>query len=220
MRLAIGATVLAVGLLATGNSGQEREAPHAKAQVMDIPENGKCCLWRLGLTARGEISHNLGDVYKCPSPEGPPIPTRWGGGSMRLELASAGRKCDESQTIIPPGSTLNARLHTYRRADEFAVLFGEFWIKDPGMKDLFTGRVELVNKINSFPIPRGNEPCDRRDQMEGWLAGTGVKDTKADGYLLRAVFAARTDPGGDGEKMIRYAIGAANLDGALIVCKE
>ena len=72
--------------------------------------------------------------------------------------------------------------------------------------------------MNTHHEPFGKDPCDRKDHLQGWLLGKGAPDTKAQGYLLRAMLVARTDPLNGGTA--GYAIGRANIDDVILRCEE
>jgi hypothetical protein len=198
-----------LGAAAVGLPAQEKKPPVRPEAAADLP-SGHCCLWRLSLTGTGKIEFKLDKPYSCPTGD-----TARGSGFVEIKLDHTGLPCNE-QKLIPSGSHLNAAIHPVRRKDDLNYLYGTFVISDPNQKALFKGDIELMHRVDLFHKPFGSDPCDRRDHLQGWLVGAG--ENQAKGFLLRAALVARTDPLDQGQK--GYAIGATNVDGVVIQCKE
>jgi hypothetical protein len=191
-----------------------RPAPEAERrhEGHDCPR-GACCLWRLGLFGAGEIQFKLDRPYPCPIGN-----TASGSGFLAGKLRGSGPPCDEPHGLIPEDSRINAAIHPIRRDDDLAYLCGTFTITDPNQKPIFEGNIDLMHRINTHHPPFGPDPCDRRDHLQGWLSGRGAENSRARGYLLRAMLVARTDPLDGGVR--GYALGALNINGVIIKCKE
>ena len=205
--------LLAAGLLAGTIGGRSQDPKREPAADRDDCPRGDCCLWRVGMETKGRLEHKLGKPHECPAGQ-----TAFGTGFLELDpLKSDGPPCDEKHGLIPDGSKLNAAIHTVHRKDDLAHICGTFTISYQD-RPIFTGDIDLMHRVNTHHDPFGKDPCDRKDHLQGWLLGKGAAESKAQGYLLRAMLVARTDPRDGG--VAGYAIGRANLDGVILRCEQ
>jgi hypothetical protein len=214
MKKSIGFLFLFGALLAisAGEPTQETKPAVAGKVDADCPR-GECCLWRLALVGSGRLEHRLEKPHNFPTGE-----TAQGSGFFELKpLKSAGLPCDEKHMLIPEGSQLNAAIHSIHRKDDLTHVCGTFNISLQG-KSIFEGEIELLHRVNTHYRPFGTDPCDAKQHLQGWLTGKGTDNSRAKGYLLRAMLVARTDPLQGGAK--GYAVGDAHLNGVIIHCKQ
>jgi len=197
-----------LGAAAVGLPAQEKKPPVRPEAAADLPP-GHCCLWRLSLTGP-EDRIQAGQAVQLSDGR-----HRAGSGFVEIKLEHAGLPCNE-QKLIPSGSHLNAAIHPVRRKDDLNYLYGTFVISDPNQKALFKGDIELMHRVDSFHKPFGSDPCDRRDHCRVWLVGAGEirrKDScRAPRWWRGQIPWTRGKKG--------YAIGATNVDGVVIQCKE
>ncbi len=102
------------------------------------------------------------------------------------------KKCDESIPPFPTNTTvLKANGKVIIRKDGLAHFSGNFEITDllpENEKLLFKGTIEMMSKIGSHQSTLGNgcaEQCDEDGHLEGWLIGTGVRQSTR--YSIRAI---------------------------------
>jgi hypothetical protein len=176
-----------------------------------VPPRGQCCLFRLHQHAEGKrlpIPKNPKVSYQCAHQPGV---TRRDDTTILLTLKREGQ-CDE----VPQGlvlASLKAVGNTIRRADDFAHFFGRFEIRDPSGLPLFSGVLELFDRVGTHHPPFGTEACDQKSHQEGWLVGTGQGAARP--FTLRALIVAngvQPVPGDDSAAL------NGSIDGALVQC--
>jgi hypothetical protein len=192
---------------------EQKGAVAAKAEVcIPAAPEGQCCLWRVQKLGEGRLVHRLGNPYECknqPTARGPLE-------EFRLKLRTGGPPCDEQPPIIPDGSELVAKGNSIRRQDDFAHIIGRFTITAPQGSPLFAGYIEAIHRLSVCHKPFGNEPCDPRDRMQGWLVG--ASEGGATGRTLRAVLTVHTNPLMGGVN--GYTLREASLDGVIVECHQ
>lgn len=99
--------------------------------------------------------------------------------------------CDEQPSPIPNGSVLTSEGTTIARQDGLALFCGKFTISNPNGGLLFTGYMELMDRVGTHHEPFGAEKCDEEYHIEGWLVGKGSR-RYAD-LQLRALVVAKAD---------------------------
>ncbi len=97
--------------------------------------------------------------------------------------------CDEKPSPIPDNSVLSSSGQTYVRKDGLALYTGRFEIRSPQQTLLFTGHMELMDRIGTHHEPFGTEKCDQEYHIEGWLAGRGSRSLPD--LLIRALVVAK-----------------------------
>ena len=100
--------------------------------------------------------------------------------------------CDEKPSPIPDGSMLKSLGVTIVRKDGLALFYGRFTLTDPQGMKLFTGYLELMDRIGTHHEPFGTERCDQEYHFEGWLVGKGGVEYA--NLLLRALVVGKADP--------------------------
>jgi hypothetical protein len=168
------------------------EAGGADAGYPPCPK-GKCCLYRIRKTGRGEIGVNYGESYACGD-------TKTSHGTINVKLTfHKGTGCDDAVALLGGGDfLLEVKAGNLLRRTEFdgkksfAHLCGVFTLKTgDGKTLLFEGPLEALFNIGTHTADAGlavKENCDVQGQMEGWLAGRGLG--KMAGNSLRAFVAA------------------------------
>ena len=110
---------------------------------------------------------------------------------MKPLLAS---KCDEKKSPIPDGSVLSVSKKQgimIVRKDGLSLFFGRFTISDPKGIPLFTGYMELMDRIGTHHEPFGTEKCNQENHIEGWLVGKS--SNILENLLLRALVVAKAE---------------------------
>ena len=218
-QLVVGVLLLMVGGLVGEWYGGRGDAAVAAQQRQ------KACLWRVQKEGKaGLLKFKLDPPHRCEHGT-MKFDTAEGVGDLELKFRNGGTPCDElaavNPNVFPAGSLLVVNDGTFIRREAVnpqqhrsAFYSGKFAIKDPDGGILFQGLLEAVLGIspNHAPLPPtfGNEPCDRRDRLEGWVEGKGVGNAK--GFDLRAVLVARIDYRGTDCQFHEFT-----LDGVIIV---
>lgn len=204
-------TLLLAGLLWSQAMPAHGQAPFPNVPIPGIPPTGNCCLWQLHKRApEGRRTVQFGPFYACDTGR-----TSRGGTRFRLPLVSEGAPCDQAN-LIPNGSVLEASGNTIRRTDGFAHFFGQFTIRNPAGAVLFSGTMEVMDRIGTHHAPFGAEACNQQGHMEGWLVGRGGPPLP--NHTLRAMITARASlPTGATPAAVTLPV-FASLDGALIKC--
>jgi hypothetical protein len=166
-------------------------SPFPNTTIPTLPPVGTYCLVRVDKVFKGKRAVDFQTPYKCGREK--PLETHKGILKLKLELGSAGAPCDENPPLIPDGSILTASGVVIRRVDGLADFTssgrgGLFVIRAPDGTILFTGFIELMDRVGSHGKPVGPEPCDLEKHVEGWLVGTGKG--KLDGTCLRVLLVA------------------------------
>lgn len=130
--------------------------------IPGVPPAGTCCLWQVHKKAKGVRKFAGGKPYACPTGQ-----TMRSDTSFELALFSAGAPCDQGPALIPDGSQLVAEGKTIWRNDGLTHFFGKFTIKDTRGRGLFTGIMEIMDRVGTHP----QEPCNPMSHFEGWLVG-------------------------------------------------
>lgn len=145
----------------------------------------QCCLWQVHKKFEGERTLDLGAPYRCDTGT-----TRRGAVRLRIKLESQGRPCDQDPQLIPDGSTLEARGSVVHREDGLADFTGRFVIRNPAGRIIFRGAIELFDRIGTHHPPFGQEECNPKSHVEGWLVGAGDARVYPN-HMLRAMLVAR-----------------------------
>ncbi|HET7225931.1 MAG TPA: hypothetical protein VFK69_09480 [Candidatus Eisenbacteria bacterium] len=171
-RVTVGITMM----LMLAGGARALAAPRAIAYspptCFDIPLVDSCFV-RVHQHARGALEGHLIRNYSCGRTTIQLMKSQ-----LRLVLQREPR-CDELGALLPSGSVLSATVSFRRRADEFGHLIGSFQLMSPSQQPLYTGTIELMERVGSHHEPFGPngqacEPCDRKGHLEGWLFGCGI----------------------------------------------
>jgi hypothetical protein len=170
--VAVGITMM----LMVAGGARAIAAPRAIAYYpptcFDIPLVDSCFV-RVHQHAQGAIEGHVVKHYVCGKTTIQLMKSQ-----LRLVLQREPR-CDELGALLPAGSVLSATVSFRRRADAFGHLIGSFQVLSPSRQPLYTGTIELMERVGSHHEPFGPngqtcEPCDRRGHLEGWLFGCGI----------------------------------------------
>jgi hypothetical protein len=207
------AVLLALLLGATAGGWMLAGDPKAVKPAADIPDipEGKCCLVRLGKAGEGAIDLKTGEPYECKGGR-----TVRGTFQLKVKLKSAGMPCDEVAgafpKLIPDGSLLVAEGQIIRRSDDLAHLSGKFKVLKPERDEVaFTGTLEATNRLSTAHPPFGQDRCDEKQHLQGWLVGQGEGEMK--GLTVRAFITAKATPA-----ETRYNLPAVAIDGVVVEC--
>ncbi len=145
--------------------------------------SAKPSVWRINKAAAGTRTLEFGEPYDTDTGQTVSATTH-----IRLQIGSAVTS-DENLPALPGGSILEATGTTSRRADGLGVFTGTFTIKTPANVTLFTGTMQLLDRVGSHQPPLGSETAIQTSHQEGWLDGTG--EGPCAGFLLHAAVASR-----------------------------
>jgi hypothetical protein len=169
--------------------------PFPMTSIVTLPA-GEICLWRINKKIKGRRVPKLDLPYPCGMEK--PDETQRGILRVDMDLFSARNPCDERPELIPDGSHLKASGVIIRRVDGLADFTsagrGRFVIKAPDGTTLFIGCIELMDQVCTHQDPFGNEACNAKNHVEGWLVGSG--EGKLQDIFVRAmlVMNAPLDP--------------------------
>jgi len=187
---------------------EEAAAPEEVPQLRALPSTN-CCLSQLHKRAKGQRTIRFGAPYTCDTGS-----TSRGLTQYQFTLVSEGAPCDQGN-VIPNGSLLRASGQTFRRADGLAVFSGEFQIVAPGGGTvLFTGTMEVMDRIGTHHAPFGAEACNQQSHLEGCLVGWGA--AALPNHQLRALIVASDVNLPTGTQPAPIPL--ASIDGVLAKC--
>jgi hypothetical protein len=184
--------------------------PIPNIMIAGVPTACDCCMSQFHKKAEGEREASLAKPYTCDSGLTARGPTR-----IKLVLNTFGPPCDQRPRLVPDGSVLAAKGQTIRREDGFAHFLGAFSLTGPTGTLLFSGRIEVIDRIGTHHPPFGPEVCNQPEHLEGWLVGKGQGELSS--FTLRALLVAKgyMSPSGGNSK-----IESGSLDGVLLKCPD
>jgi hypothetical protein len=183
--------------------------PIPSVTIPGVPTGVRCCLWQVHKKANGVRKFDVGAPYSCPTGQ-----TTRGDTAFTLALTSAGRRCDQDPALIPDGSQLSATGNTILRVDGLAHFFGKFTITNPRGRGLFSGVMEVIDRVGTHP----GETCNPTSHFEGWLVGRSGRGLST--ATLRAVIAGTSRlPEGLPTGTFSADV-AAILNGVVIKCPQ
>jgi len=210
--LLAGILILGPATLTQAQDSTQAQATAAipNVTIPGVPPTGNCCLWQIHKMAKGERRVQFGTPYNCNNGQTTRVSTEF-----KLTLTSEGVPCDQpGLNVIPNGSVLEAKGNTIKRTNGLAHFFGDFTIRNPNNQVLFRGTIEAIDSVGTHHPPLGNEACNRRDHLEGWLVGRGAPPSLQN-FTLRALIVAKA-PRLRPNIPIREVSGS--IDGVLIEC--
>ena len=149
-----------------------------------LPNHRQFCLWRVHKLVDGERNATPQQSYDCGH-----VPMGSGWLTISASLTSAGLPSDEWSDFLPDGSSLNGGGTIIRRRDGLADFSGMFTITSPTNAIIFSGIIELMDRVGTHHPPFGMEPYNPPNHIEGWLVGSDGP-TPPSRFSLRALFVA------------------------------
>jgi hypothetical protein len=179
-------TLIWVGTTVSGGA----PPPLPTVKIPEVPSK-PCCLFRFEKEAAGERTFEKPQLASnCPGGKG----TEQWATKIVLRLAPGNKPCDETAAFVPNGSVVEAEGVTIHRGDGVAHFHSlKLILRKPNGQVLsVNGCMELLDKVNTRHPPFGQEPCNTKDHVEGWLVASwtegvaGEPKGKADTFTLRA----------------------------------
>ncbi|HEX7957285.1 MAG TPA: hypothetical protein VF508_10105 [Pyrinomonadaceae bacterium] len=157
------------------------QTPFPDKSCPGVSGTSKCCLWQVLKMGEGQRAATFETPYACDTGQ-----TMLGNMTMKVPLHTGGASCDPRASLIPDGSTLEAKGRVIRRADGFGDFNGDFVIRSPAGTVLFSGCIETLDRVGSHP---SCEQCLPSSHYEGWMTGRGAGALA--NFSIRASISAR-----------------------------
>ena len=152
--------------------------------IAGVP-GGDCCLWQADKVVTGRRTASFDKDYKCETGK------TWRAKiTITLEIKSTKGSCDQeaAQKLIPDASTLEAQGGLIQREGGFGHFTGDFTIKDKDGKKMFSGTIELFDRVGTHHTFFDCDKCNQKSHLEGWLVGTASEFSNV---TLRAMLALK-----------------------------
>jgi hypothetical protein len=156
--------------------------PLPRVLIPGVPPTDGCLL-QIAKAFEGSRQVQLGTSYACDD-----LKTIRGNAKITIKLYD-GRQCDESERLVPGGSTLTAKGNIIIRTDALAHFSGRFTIQNPAGVTLFAGYMETIDRICTHVAVPPRISCRPKGHLEGWLVGKGGRGLED--YTLRVLIAAK-----------------------------
>lgn len=156
--------------------------------IPTLPTVGEFCLSQVHKKLSGEWTPvDQHGSYDCPGGK-----TMRGWVTLKFSVVSITGRCDPEPELIPNDSVIEVLSAPYiLRDDGLLDLVGRFILKSPPPRptQLFSGTIELMERIGTHHRPYGSEECNEKDHFEGWMVGLG--GAKRPNQCLRALLVLR-----------------------------